>query len=175
MPSLLRKKAETHPNIVVDVRLGTSDTVQQLFASGEANVTLFNDVTVSGPKVQKISTEPLVWVMSAGGQAVEKTPLPLAMAEIGCAWRHAAINALESRSLPFRIAYSSDTSMGQVAALSSDLAIAALPKSLAKGGLIEVPADYKLPILPNTNIYLASDGSDFAKAVDNIASQNTVT
>lgn len=164
VPDLLRRLAETHPGIVVDVRLDTSDSVQNLFASGEANLALFNEATEPSLKVRKLYSEPLLWLMRDGGRAIERNPLPLAIAEIRCAWRNAALLALQTADRAHRIAYSSDTSMGQVAALRADLAIAALPGSLANHDLVEVPADYGLPTLPKTHVYLADDGSDLVQA-----------
>lgn len=169
VPGLLRKLAELHPGIVVDVRLGTSETVQELFLSGEVNVALFNEVKAPALQVHKLTSEPLAWIMSARGRAIEQRPVPLAIADIGCAWRTAALRALEKQGLAHRIAYSSDTSMGQIAALQSDLAVAVLPKSLAAGYLIEVPTEHGLPPLPLTHIYLAEDGSDQAKALTTVA------
>ncbi len=165
VPGILQKLAETHPGIVVDVSLGTSKAVQNMFANGAVNVALFNEVRDTSMKVQELSSEPLVWAMCEGGRAIERSPLPLAIAEVGCAWREAALQALEKKGLSHRVAYSSDTSMGQIAALNSDLAIAVLPKSLIAGKLVEAPADYGLPPLPKTHIFLAHDGGDLAKVL----------
>lgn len=164
VPGLLRRLAETHPGIVVEVRLDTTETVQRQLSDGEANLALFNDVGAPPIRVQDLFSERLVWLMRDGGRAVEREPLPLAAAEVGCAWRDASLQALQTAERPYRIAYSSDTSMGQVAALRADLAVAALPVSLADRDLVEVPADYGLPRLPQTHIRMADDGSELAGA-----------
>lgn len=164
VPSLLRRLAETHPGVVVEVRLDTSEAVQQQLSDGRANLALLNDVEPSSIKAQDLFSEPLKWLMRIGGRAVEHDPLPLAVAEVGCAWRDAALQALQAVERPYRIAYSSDTSMGQVAALRADLAVAALPRSLTDRDLVEAPADYDLPPLPSTHIRLADDGSELARA-----------
>ncbi|WP_289034855.1 LysR family transcriptional regulator [uncultured Roseibium sp.] len=163
VPGLLNKLAETHPAIVVDVRLETSDAVQSIFADGQAGVALFNEVEEPGLQVRELASEPLVWLMNEGGRAIERSPLPLAIAEIRCAWRRAALQALDATGIPYRVAYSSDTSAGQLAALRADLAVAALPISLAKDGLVEVSGNYGLPKLPKTQIFLAHDGSELAQ------------
>lgn len=164
VPHLLRRLAETHPGIVVDVRLGTSESVLQQLTEGSANLALFNDVGPSSIKTKDLFSEPLKWLMRDGGRAIEHDPLPLAVAEVGCAWRDAALQALQVAKRPYRLAYSSDTSMGQVAALRADLAVAALPGSLADRDLVEAPTDYNLPPLPWTHIRLADDGSEPARA-----------
>ena len=164
VPALLRRLADVHPGVHVDVRLGASDSVQQGIADGSANLALFNDVGASVIQAQDLFSEPLKWLVLDGGRAVSVEPLPLAVAEVGCAWRDAALNALQSAGLDYRIAYSSDTSMGQVAAIRADLAVAALPLSLADRDLVEVPSHFGLPRLPLTHIRVADDGSDLAKA-----------
>lgn len=163
VPNILRQLAETHPSIVVDVRLETSENIMQLLASGKVHLALFNEAAQPSINVRELFSEPLVWLMKDGGRAIERSPLPLATAKIGCAWRNAALAALETDNRTYRIAYSSDTSMGQVAALRADLAIAALPKSLANQELVEIPPNHGLPALPRTHVYLADDGSDLAK------------
>lgn len=163
VPGLLRRLAEAHPNVHVDVRLGTSESVQKGIMDGSANLALFNDVGPSATATRDLFSEPLKWLVLDGGRAVEQNPLPLAVAEVGCAWRDAALSALRSAGQSFRVAYSSDTSMGQVAAIRADLAIAALPLSLADRDLVEAPDQYGLPQLPLTHIRMADDGSELAK------------
>lgn len=164
VPGLLRRLAEVHPGVHVDVRLGTSDSVQKGITDGSANLALFNDVGTSEIQAQDLFSEPLKWLTLNGGRAVAQDPLPLAVADVGCAWRDAALNALQTADRAYWIAYSSDTSMGQIAALRADLAIAALPQSLVDRDLAEAPSHYGLPRLPMTDIRVADDGSDLAKA-----------
>ena len=47
VPGLLRRLAEVHPSVHVDVRLGTSDAVQQGISDGSANLALYYDVGAS--------------------------------------------------------------------------------------------------------------------------------
>ncbi|KEA62663.1 Transcriptional regulator, LysR family [Marinobacterium lacunae] len=172
VPRLLRRLAETHPGIVVDVRLDTSESVKQKLTDGAVNVALFNDIVPSTINAQDLFSEPLKWLMREGGRAIEHDPLPIAVADVGCAWRDAALQALQEADMPYRIAYSSDTSMGQVAALRADLAVSALPLSLADRDLVEVPAAYGMPSLPKTHIRLADDGSEIAKVFAALATMD---
>lgn len=165
VPGLLRRLAQVHPGVHVDVRLGTSETVQKGITDGSVNLALFNDVAPSSIHAHVLFSEPLKWLVLNGGRAVQQDPLPLAVAEVGCAWRDAALNALQTAGRAYRVAYSSDTSMGQVAAIRADLAVAALPLSLslADRDLVEAPSHYDLPQLPLTHIRMADDGSELAK------------
>lgn len=165
VPNLLKRLADIHPSVHIDVRLGTSEAVQNsITAGGSANIALFNDVGACTFPAQDLFSESLKWLMLKGGRAVEQDPLPMAMAEVKCAWRDAAVNSLQSAGRDYRVAYSSDTSMGQVAAIKADLAIAALPESLIDRDLIEVPAHFGLPQLPLTHVRVADDGSELTRA-----------
>jgi DNA-binding transcriptional LysR family regulator len=164
VPDLLRRLADIHPDVHVDVRLGTSGAVQEGFANGSVNLALFNDVCASSFPTHDLFSEPLKWLVLNGGRAIERETLPLAVAEIGCAWRDVALDALQTAGRTYRIAYSSDTSMGQVAALRADLAVAALPLSLADRDLVEAPSHFGLPELPLTYVRIAHDGTELARS-----------
>jgi len=169
VPYLLRRLAEAHPDLRVDVRLGASAEVVAAVRDGTANLTLFNDVGPPALPSREVSSEPLVWLMLDGGGAVHRDPLPLATAEVGCAWRAAALTGLDAQGRAYRIAYASDTSMGQLAALRADLAIAALPRSLAGRDLVEVPPEHGLPELPLTLVRVADDGGELAQVAASFA------
>lgn len=163
VPAFLRQLAGIYPDLQMDVRLGTTDFVQSELAKGAVSLGLFNDIHPASDGITTLYSERLAWLGSKGGRAAERTPLPLAIAEAGCAWREAALGALHAAEQPYRIAYSSDTSMGQIAAVRADLAVAALPISLANREMAEVPPTQSLPPLPNTFVQVANDGSQLAK------------
>lgn len=165
VPGLLRRMAERYPEIRIDVRLSAAQQVVEGFVAGKCDVALFNDVGPPALPATDVWTEPLVWSMARGGVAASATPLPLAVAELGCAWRDAALAALEARGIAYRIAYGSDTSTGQVAALRADLAVAALPRSMLGEELVVVPDEIGLPGLPATHVRLAHDDGKLARLV----------
>ncbi|APZ51314.1 LysR family transcriptional regulator [Salipiger abyssi] len=171
VPALLRRVAERYPRVHVDVRLGDSGSVLDSFVGGQSNVVLFNDVGPPAIASRRLRSEPLAWVMARGGRAHAEPVLPLATAEQGCAWRDAALSALGASGRRYRVAYSSDTAMGQMAALRADLAVAALPMSLAQGDLVAVPVADGLPELPMTEIRIAHDDAAVARAVAAMAQE----
>lgn len=165
VPDLLRRMAERYPRVRVDVRLGASTHVMNGFSAGQSDVVLFNDVGPPAIISRIIWSEPLVWVMARGGRATVDDPLPLAVATTGCAWRSVALKALDALERPYRIAYCSDTLIGQAAALRADLAVAPLPLSLARGDLVEVPKAVGLPDLPQTHIRVSHGDGELAHAI----------
>jgi len=51
------------------------------------------------------------------GQRSQERPLRLAVASVGCPWRLAALDALKRAGIPYRIAYLSNVSESQLAAI----------------------------------------------------------
>jgi DNA-binding transcriptional LysR family regulator len=72
--------------------------------------------------------------------------------------------ALDHADIPYRVAYSSDTSIGQAAAVRADLAIAALPKTLAGGDLTLVPRKLGLPDIGKLTMYMDQDDGEHSTA-----------
>jgi len=92
--------------------------------------------------------EPLVWIASPKKAVEKEDPLPLAMFTDQCYVHEAAIRMLEERGRPSRIAYSSPSMAGLIAAVQSGLAIALITKvSLPEGVRILGPDD-GFPVMP---------------------------
>lgn len=171
VPELLRRMAERYPRICIDVRLGVSSVMLKAFSAGQSNILLFNDSDPPSIPSQKIWSEPLVWLMARGGRALFCDPLPLAVATSGCAWREAALRALNIAGRPYRIAYTSDAPSGQAAALRADLAVVALPVSMEDNELMQEPQFAGLPELPQSYVRIACDEGELAAAVITIAEE----
>lgn len=164
IPALLKRFAVTHPNICVDVRLDACDAAQELFASGTAQVVFFSEQNSKIPNARKLFTEELCWLQSTAGEAAHGVPVPIAVSEQGCSWRDAALAALDRAAIPYRVAYSSDTSAGQLAAVRADLAIAALPKTIAGGDVSRLSPELGFPSIGNVTTFMAYEDSDNAAA-----------
>lgn len=130
LPAILSRFAATHPHVEVEVFLTTSTSLTRRFEAAEIDVILTVSTKSDPAPGEVIHSEPLVWVGARDGTAFAKTPTPLAMCADGCPWRAAALAALDQGGHRYRIAYTSETGAGQLAAVMADLAIAPLPISL---------------------------------------------
>ncbi|HAB09977.1 MAG TPA: LysR family transcriptional regulator, partial [Alcanivorax sp.] len=103
---------------------------------------------------------PLVWAGRDGGVAVQRSPLPLSLANHGCAWREMALGALDKAEISYRVAYNSEHCAGQEAAMLADLAVAPFPASLVQPPLRVLGPENGLPALGDYQIALVRrDGS----------------
>lgn len=149
LPGLLSLFARTHPGIEVNVSVGRSIDMIQRIDAGELDVALISvgNLGQDDSRGEVIHSEPLVWAGRAGGVAVERDPLPLALSTPECAWRRQALDALDRAGRSYRIAYSSEQCAGQEAAMIADLAVAPYPLSLVKPPLKRLDEGVSLPSL----------------------------
>jgi DNA-binding transcriptional LysR family regulator len=154
VPEILKRFAETHPHVDVDVHLGPTKVLRGRIASGELDIAIFSYDAELDPQ-PPIHAEPLVWLGARHGTALEKRPVPMAMAEPGCYWRAMALKALDEAGLNYRIAYTSEFCQAQIAAVRADLAIAPLPISVISDDLIHLGPSHGLPELGEYRMTLA--------------------
>ncbi|MCI0918271.1 LysR family transcriptional regulator [Pseudomonas stutzeri] len=156
LPGLLSLFARTHPGIEVNVSVGRSVDMIQRIDAGELDVALISvgNLGQDDSRGEVIHSEPLVWAGRAGGVAVERNPLPLALSSPECAWRRQAMDALDRADRPYRIAYSSEQCAGQEAAMIADLAVAPYPLSLIRPPLKRLKEGDSLPSLGEYQIKL---------------------
>ena len=169
LPRVLAAFARSNPAVQVDVITGTSRVILERLDAEQIDFAL---VTVGSQEVdiergQIVHSEPLVWAARRGGSAKLREPLPVALAEPGCAWRASAIDALDRAGRHYRVAYSSDHSAGQRAAVLADLAIAPFPRPLVDSADLEILDEPQLPPLMDTHTALVFGAhySDAGKAL----------
>lgn len=148
MPQVLKRFAQTHPHVQVNVVIETSENLIKRFETGQLDVMVYtaqSDAMEANARV--LLEEDLVWAGVRGGSAWERDPLPLSMWEGGCAWRGKAIDALSKKGRSFRVAYMTAHTLAQRAAIESDLAIAPFPASFIEEPLIVLGDKQGLPPL----------------------------
>ncbi|RCK41370.1 LysR family transcriptional regulator [Thalassospira xiamenensis] len=154
IPEIMRRFAISHPHVEVDVFLGPTARLRQRIADGTTDIAVFS----YNPELDRqppIHSEPLVWLGARNGMAIEKRPLPVALAEPGCYWRAMALRALDEAGINYRVAYTSEFCQAQIAATEADLAICPVPISVISDRLIHLDARHGLPELGEYRITLA--------------------
>jgi len=132
LPPILKRFAETHPAVQVDVLCAASDELVARLKAGEVDLALIS--TRYAPHRQD--------------------PLPLALAGPECSWRCAATNALDRAGRRYRIAYVSGSQAGTHAPVVAGLAVTICALSPLPEGLRVVRPDEGLPALPEFGILM---------------------
>lgn len=155
LPPVLMRFAETHPAVEVQVHcLPSSELVPRLEA-GELDLTLLSEGNEPrNAQVTPLLRGPLVWVTSARHAPHRRRPLPLALAHQHCSWRSAALEALDTAGIPWRIAYSSGSQVGTHAPVLAGLAVTVAALSWLPEGLRVMRPEEGLPPLPDFAILM---------------------
>jgi DNA-binding transcriptional LysR family regulator len=160
LPHVLKRFAQTHPSVAVDVVIDQSGNLRRRLEDRTLDITL---VTASGRNGcsggEVLLTEPIVWAGALGGCAHLREPLPVSLWEEGCAWRAGALEALGREGRNYRVAYMSAHTAGQRSAIMADLAVAPLPKSFLGHDMVELTPKDGLPDIGNYSLamYMAPD------------------
>ena len=98
--------------------------------------------------------------------------LPLAVFVEGCFHRDSAIEALEAAGLNYRVAFTSQSRAGVLAAVRAGICVAIIPRSTVEDDLQVITAP--LPPLPKTrtSLMLASDSNSVSRRLAEIIQQS---
>ena len=171
LPTILKRFAESHPAVQVDVLCLPSHDLVKHLRDGELDLTLCSEgMEPPGWPAEALWRAPLSWVTSIRYAPHRQDPLPLALASEHCNWRSAAIRALEAAGRQYRIAYRSGTQIGTQAPVLAGLAVTVATTSWMPEGLRVVRPDEGLPPLPDFGIMLLK-GQDAQQPVTDTLSR----
>jgi DNA-binding transcriptional LysR family regulator len=101
---------------------------------------------------QRLFRDELIWVRSEAHSTHQRVPLPLAVFVEGCYHRDAARKALADAQIPYRIAFTSQSRAGVLAAVRAGIGVGIIPRSTLEPGLHVI--EEGLPPLPGMDITL---------------------
>jgi len=157
LPKVLRRFADTHPGVLVDVSVAHSGDLLAETKNGALDLAVLtcSDEVLSRENVEFLFNENLAWAGLKGGIATEQTPLPISVWEYGCIWRKMALASLEKTGRDYRIAFRSPHISAQKAGVLADMAVAPLPASSCTGPIVQLPVTDDLPALGTFAVGLA--------------------
>ncbi|MEM7427300.1 MAG: LysR substrate-binding domain-containing protein [Pseudomonadota bacterium] len=170
LPEILARFARTHPMVEVDAECVSSVILREKTATGDLDLSLATCKS-NMHNGEIIRDEPLLWATSARHCVEEKRPLPVAVSDPSCAWRHSAIDALERADIPFRIAYASANSVATSAAVQSGLAVGAIPELSLRPGMKVLTEAEGFPPLPTFQIELIAKPGELSPAAQALRTQ----
>jgi DNA-binding transcriptional LysR family regulator len=156
LPAALRRFAESHPAVEVEVVCLPSNVLLERLHEGALDLTLVSEGYDLKPwKAEKLISGPLVWVTSQRFAPHRLDPLPLALAEQDCAWRRAAIHGLEACGRRYRVAYVAASATASMVPVVAGLAITcAIAAPLPEGTRVLPWQEENLPKLPDFSVLM---------------------
>ncbi len=170
LPGVLKRFADTHPAVEVEVTCASSTPLVARLKAGELDLTLCSEGHEGSAWPSELLWRgPLRWITSERHSPHRLEPLPLAVAAGDCAWRRAAVRALEQTGRRYRIAYTSETQAGTLTPVLAGLAVTVSPVTLLPAGLRALQPGESLPDLPEVGILLLKGREPHAPVTDALA------
>lgn len=164
---VLRRFALSHGGVEIHLNCEQSTALIPRVAAGELDLAL-----VSRDHARRgtlLFHEPMVWVGSPKFDVWNRQPLPIAVYEEASLARRGAIQSLALRGRPYKVVYHSSSLAGQLAAVESGLAVAALTQCSAPAHLQILGPEQGLgPLEPMQVAVYRSRASQGSKAVDRL-------
>ena len=166
---VLKRFAPRHGGLEIELDCEQSTSLIPRVASGELDLALIS--RDNARRGTLLFHEPMVWVGSPQFELWRGDPLPIAVYEEVSQARRSAINALAQQGRRYRVVYHSSSLAGQIAAVESGLAVAALTQCSAPAHLQILGREHGLgPLEPMEVAVYRSRASRGSKAVDSLQS-----
>jgi len=164
---VLRRFAPRHAGVEIVLACEQSTSLIPRIARGELDLALVS--RDHGQRGTLLFHEPMVWVGSPHFDTWRRDPLPIAVYEDGSLARRNALTTLSLQGRRYRVAYLSSSIAGQIAAVESGLAVAALTLCSAPAHLQILGMEHGLgPIAPMAVAAYRSRASRGEPAVEHL-------
>jgi DNA-binding transcriptional LysR family regulator len=163
LPKALIEFARKYPDVLMDLKIDTSDILQQQLIAGKLDMAIFLAQDKSDElQSQVLGTFPLKWIYSPSYNipSLLKTPLPLAVLGPNCKIRQIVSLALNNAEISWRIAFTSSSLSATWIALGAGIGISARTTIGLPPSLKIIPAKFGLPELPAVYAYLCTAGKN---------------
>ena len=164
---VLKRFAPRYGGVEIQLDCEQSTALIPRVASGELDLALVS--RDNAKRGTLLFYEPMVWVGSPQFDVWSRNPLPIAVYEEASLGRRSAIHSLALQGRPYKVVYNSSSLAGQIAAVESGLAIAALTQCSAPPHLQVLGLAQGLgPLAPMEVAAYRSPASKGNKAVDSL-------
>lgn len=163
LPAVLGAFARSHPRIALSVTCDLTLRLLDRMSAGELDLALVKREPLGGELGVRVWREPLVWVGRDGEDLAASKVVSLIAAPSPCVYRRRATTALDEAGRAWRIAYTSPSVAGQLAALRAGLGVSVLPRAMVPDDLTilagEAPplADGEIALIRNREAGPAAD------------------
>lgn len=161
LPPVLRRFGVLFPKVELNVICTQTTALMPMIQSGEVDLAVITRTT--GCIGEIIRREPMVWISSKEKEALERTPLPVALYEEGSEARIVTVAALRGANIHYRAAYSSFSHSAMLAIVEAGLAVAAVVEMSAPASFQRLGQSDGLPEISALDVMLIrSAGSNNA-------------
>lgn len=167
LPGILRRFGRRYPLVRVDLYCDLSGNLLDMLQRGELDLCLCNSENGEHGG-DFLRNEPAIWIAPVDAEVEKESPLPLAVFHQGCMFRKWATKALAEQGISYRVAYSSPSTSGVLAAVKAGLAVAPVGASTPISGFRILP-DGVFNSLPSAVVSLHQSDNHASTARSHLA------
>lgn len=155
LPALIARMNAQDPEMLIEVRIGSSGDLLQRFDRRELDTAIVR-LHAGRDDGQVLTDEQFGWFAAPGWRHRADEPLPLATLAEPCGVRMMAAQLLDAAAVPWKEIFVGGGVAAVAAAVMAGLGVAALAPRMLPFGAVEVGARLGLPTLPRLPIVLHS-------------------
>lgn len=167
LPALIARMNAQDPELLVEIRIGSSGDLLQSFDRRELDTVIVR-LDAGRRDGTLIAEEKLGWFAAPGWQYRADEPLPLATLAEPCGVRALAASLLDAAQVPWREVFVGGGVAAVAAAVMAGLGVAALAPRMLPFGAVDIGARLGLPDLPHLPVLLHTRSKD-ARTQDALA------
>jgi DNA-binding transcriptional LysR family regulator len=152
IPRILRQFSAVYPRVKMRLKSWDTLTLKARFAAGVTDIVLTTELPHEG-KGELLRTEKLGWFSARDGKVWRQSPLQVSF-DGKCIFRQSGIAALNAAGMAWEQAVDTTGTAAYSAFVSADIAVACVLQGTQMDDWEEVPAEAKLPELPEYGIFL---------------------
>jgi DNA-binding transcriptional LysR family regulator len=151
--------ARIHPRVLLNIECDLTIHLYDRFQNNEFDLVLVKmNRPEDFPNGQEVWSEPLEWAGDPGLLDASK-PIPLVLSPRPCVYRASAIDALENAGKSWRLAFTSPSYAGTLAAVKAGMGFTVLPHTMIPPPLQPI-TNSSLPQLHDTHVSLLKQSRD---------------
>ncbi|MEP3049374.1 MAG: LysR substrate-binding domain-containing protein [Roseibium sp.] len=158
LAQIIASFSRQHPSVELDVTCAMSSGFPEALEKGQMDLAVY-EVEHPVPGEEVLFEDPTCWMVSDKQDFTSCGTVPVALFDQSCWWRDAAIQSLAAMEKPYRVAYSSQSVSGIIAAVEAGIAVGLLARSSFQPGLSIAPAEFGFGPTPTSKLVLAASRS----------------
>lgn len=169
LSDILSEYISLHPRVLLNVDCDLTLNLFQKFKKKEFDLVLLKmNKSEDFPNGVEIYSERLEWIGNKRFFMQDsEQPIPLVISPSPCVYRMRAIKSLESKNIKWRIAFSSHSYAGKIAAIKAGLGVSVLPRNIVPKDIEIISNSINVPALEDSHVSLLKHESNHP-AVNNI-------
>lgn len=153
LPEILESFRRDHPEVDLELTVELSGTLHEQLAAGRLDLVLAKR-RAGDTHGELVWRDRMIWIAAEGVRIDPDRPVPLILFPPPAVTRARALDVLERHGRPWRIACTSGSLSGLVAAARAGLGVMAHTRGLVPPGLVPVPDRAGLPELGSVDFVL---------------------